>query len=162
MREYLVEVTPGRELVYPTPDMLRAAMHGGIITADSRIFHRATSTWVSITEHPEYRRYRAEISSPPWFDPPPVVEPEQAGDHEAPQEPRVMRRRSGLLRRLAGLGDTLAKERASAGSHRHGVTGWAAIKKRFTRTSAAPAHNQPNQAGPRVPAPPRDHYTFLG
>jgi hypothetical protein len=137
MREYRVEVTPGQELVYPTPDTLRAAMHGGIITAESRIFHRAASTWVCITQHPEYRRYQVEISSS-WFGPSPVVEPEQAGDHEAPQEPRVTRRRSGLLRGLA------------------------AIKKRFTRTSAAPAHNQPNQAGPRVPAPPRDHYTFLG
>lgn len=137
MHEYRVEVTPGRELVYPTRDTLRAAMHRGIITSDSRIFHRAASTWVCITEHPEYRRYQAEISSS-WFGPSPVVEPEQAGDHEAPQEPRVMRRRSGLVGRLA------------------------AIKKRFTRTSAAPAQNQPNQAGPRVPTPTRDHYTFLG
>ncbi len=160
MTQYLVEVMPGRELVYPTPGALRAAMYGGIITADSRIFHRATGTWVSITEHPEYRRYQAEISPPPWFDPSPVVERKAADDLEEPKEPRVIRRRSGLLRRLAGLGATLAKARSIVGSDRRGVTGWAAIKKRFTKT--APANNQPNQARPRVPARPRDHYTFLG
>ena len=175
MSEYLVEVAPGRELLYRTPWALRAAMHGGVITADSRIFHRATSSWVCITEHPEYRRYQAEISSPPWFDPSPVVEPEEAED---PEEPRVSRRRSGLLRRLAGLGATLANERAIAESYHHRVTGWAAIKKRFgskgtkganapkpTRTSpssAASAPNQPNRAGPRAPAPPRDRWSFFG
>jgi zinc D-Ala-D-Ala dipeptidase len=84
MSEYLVEVTPGRQLVYRTPWALRAAMHDGTITADSRILHRATSSWVCITKHPEYRRYQAEISLPPWFDPSPVVEPEEA---ENPREP---------------------------------------------------------------------------
>jgi zinc D-Ala-D-Ala dipeptidase len=84
MSEYLVEVTPGRELVYRTPGQLRAAMHGGAVTADSRIFHRATARWISITKHPEYRRYQAEISPPPWSDPAPVVEPEEA---ENPREP---------------------------------------------------------------------------
>jgi hypothetical protein len=174
MSGYLVQVTPGQKLLYRTPWALRAAMHGGVITADSRIFHRATSSWVCITEHPEYRRYQAEISSPPWFDPSPVVEPEEAEDLEEPQEPRVIRRRAGLLRRLAGLGATLAKERAIAESYHHCVTGWAAIKKRFgskgakrpipIRTlpsSAAPAPNQPNQAGPRAPAPPRDRWSFF-
>ena len=128
MSEYLIEVTPGRELVFRTPWALRAAMREGTITADSRIFHRATARWISITKHPEYRRYQAE---PP-------------------------------------------KERATAESYHPRVTGWAAIKKRFgskganapkpTRTSppsAAPAPTQPNQAGPRAPAP-RDRWTFFG
>jgi hypothetical protein len=60
MSEYLVEVTPGRELLYRTPGALRAAMRDGTITADSRIFHRATARWISITKHPEYRRYQAD------------------------------------------------------------------------------------------------------
>ena len=158
MSEYLVEVKPGRELVFHTPGELRAAIDGGEVTADARIFHRATARWISITKHPQYRRYQAEISSRPWFDPAPVVEPEEAKDPEELQKTRVIRRRSGLLRRLAGLGTTLFR-----------VTGWAAIKKRFgsngtngadapkpTRTSplfAAPVPNQPHQAGPRALAP---------
>lgn len=162
MSEYRVEVTPGRELVYPTLEAFRAAMYGGIITADSRIFHRATSTWVCITEHPEYRRYQAEISPLPWFDRPPVGEPEAAENPQEPKEPRVIGGRSGLWRRLAGLGATLARQRAIPESNGQGVTGWAAIKKWFSRSSATPGHNQPNQAAPRVPTPPRDHYTFLG
>jgi hypothetical protein len=92
MSEYLVEVTPGRELVYRTPGQLRAAMHGGAVTADSRIFHRATARWISITKHPEYRRYQAEISPPPWLDPAPVAELQEAEDSEEPQKPRVVRR----------------------------------------------------------------------
>jgi hypothetical protein len=131
MSEYLVEVKPGRDLLYRTPGELRAAMHGGVVTADSRIFHRATARWISITKHPEYRRYQAEISPPPWSDPALVVEPEEAEDPEESQKPRVIRRRSGLLGRLAGLGTTLVKERATAESYHHRVTGWAAIKKRF-------------------------------
>jgi hypothetical protein len=65
MSEYLVEVTPGRESLYRTPLSLRAAIRSGEITADSRIFHRATRTWISITEHPEYKRFRSEVNPPP-------------------------------------------------------------------------------------------------
>jgi hypothetical protein len=64
---YLVEVTPGRELLYRTPWAFREAMRIGQITAESRIFHRATSQWISITEHPEYRKFisaRAPLSRP--------------------------------------------------------------------------------------------------
>jgi hypothetical protein len=71
MNEYLVEVTPGRELVYRTPLALRAAMRSGEITAESRIYHRAASRWVSITEHPEYRKFLAERRPPDWLEPVP-------------------------------------------------------------------------------------------
>ncbi len=69
MREYLVEVTRGRKLIYRTPAALRAAMRSGEISPDSRIFHRTTSTWVSITEHPEYRRFLTDAHVPVPVDP---------------------------------------------------------------------------------------------
>jgi hypothetical protein len=67
--EYLVELTPGREVVYPNPGALRAALRSGEITGDSRIYHRAGSCWVSIMEHPEYRRVLAERRPPDWLEP---------------------------------------------------------------------------------------------
>lgn len=72
MREYLVEVTSGRELLYRTSSALRAAMRSGEISPNSRIFHRTTSTWVPITEHPEYRRFLTDGHPPAGLDPPAV------------------------------------------------------------------------------------------
>jgi hypothetical protein len=132
MSEYLVEVTPGRELVYRTSWALRAAMRDGTITADSRIFHRATARWISITKHPEYRRYQAD--PPPWFDLTPVAQPKKAEDPEEPQEPQVIRR-SGLLRRLAGLGAILPKRFGSKGTKE-------ANAPKPTRTSPPSAANR--------------------
>lgn len=53
---YLVEIEAGREQVYQSIEALAAAIHGGVIGPDSRIFHRASSSWISITLHPEYRK----------------------------------------------------------------------------------------------------------
>jgi hypothetical protein len=83
---YLVEVTPGRELLYRTPWAFREAMRIGQITAESRIFHRATSQWISITEHPEYRKFisaRAPFS-PPVINPGPAA---PAGGSSSPTRP---------------------------------------------------------------------------
>lgn len=131
MSEYLVEVTPGREVLYRTPWELRAAMRQGDITADSRILHRATSSWISITEHPEYQRFLAELHPRPWLDPP--MPPESLAppaDSKAP----------GFLRGLAKTGAKLAS------------SGWTSARKLFDsyRTKAA---KPPTPAKPPKPAP---------
>lgn len=53
---YLVEIESGREQLFESSDALAAAIRGGLIGPQSRIFHRATSSWISITLHPEYRK----------------------------------------------------------------------------------------------------------
>ncbi len=58
---YLVEIEPGREQHYPSVETLTAAIRGGVIGPQSRIFHRASSSWISITLHPEYRKVMASV-----------------------------------------------------------------------------------------------------
>ena len=53
---FLVEIEAGREQLYQSVEALAAAIRGGVIGPDSRIFHRASSSWISITLHPEYRK----------------------------------------------------------------------------------------------------------
>jgi hypothetical protein len=53
---YLIEIEEGREQLYESTEALAAAIRGGVIGPDSRIFHRASSSWISITYHPEYRK----------------------------------------------------------------------------------------------------------
>jgi hypothetical protein len=62
---YLVEIEAGREQVYHSVEALAAAIHGGVIGPDSRIFHRASSSWISITLHPEYRKAMAARAAAP-------------------------------------------------------------------------------------------------
>jgi hypothetical protein len=69
---YLVELRPGREELFTTGDELEAAIRGGDVTIQSRIFHRAKATWISIMFHPRYRAIEAERSPTP---PPPPGAP---------------------------------------------------------------------------------------
>ena len=62
---YLVEIEAGREQLYQSAEALAAAIHGGVIRPDSRIFHRSSSSWVSITFHPEYRKVMAARAAEP-------------------------------------------------------------------------------------------------
>ena len=62
---YLVEIEAGREQVYPSVEALAAAIRRGVIGPDSRIFHRASSSWISITLHPEYRKAMAARAAEP-------------------------------------------------------------------------------------------------
>lgn len=157
MSEYLVEVTPGRELLYRTPLALRAAIRSGEITADSRIFHRATSSWVAITEHPEYRKVQAELNPPSWLDPP--LPPELVA-------PPPVRQKRGFFRSLAEIGAALA------------ASGWASITKHLgsgdtkpvtspkTAVSSKPVSSiqasQPaQQAKPQSSGPTRKRWTFF-
>jgi hypothetical protein len=62
---YLVEIETGREQLYQSTEALAAAIHGGVIRPSSRIFHRTSSSWISITLHPEYRKAMAARAAEP-------------------------------------------------------------------------------------------------
>jgi len=68
---YLVELRPGKEELYRTSDELAAAIRGGDVDKHSRIYHRATSKWISITLHPQYK---AIVAAPPKTEPLPPLE----------------------------------------------------------------------------------------
>jgi hypothetical protein len=57
---YLVELKPGSEVLYHSVAELTAAIRSGDVGLESWIFHRASSTWVPITVHPEYKRISGE------------------------------------------------------------------------------------------------------
>jgi len=84
MNVYLVEITPGRERVYHTLLAFREAIQAGEITPESRIFHRAASRWIPITEHPEYRKHLAERRPSNWLDPIPFEPAQSIEAHDAP------------------------------------------------------------------------------
>ena len=112
---FLVEIEAGREQLFQTVDALAAAIRSGVIGPDSRIYHRATSSWISITLHPQYRKVMAARQAealPPlnrsqWTffgtESPTrqVAEtPETNGKQEAPAEPaKPARGLRGLFRR---------------------------------------------------------------
>ena len=62
---YLVELRPGKEELYRTGDALAAAIRSGEVDGHSRIYHRATSKWISITLHPQYKAIVAEKPASP-------------------------------------------------------------------------------------------------
>lgn len=57
---YLVELRPGKEELYRTGDDLALAIRDGDVDARSRIYHRATAKWISITLHPQYKAIVAD------------------------------------------------------------------------------------------------------
>ena len=64
---YLVELRPGKEELYRTREELAAAIRKGDVDTHSRIYHRATSKWISVTLHPQYKAIAAErpAAAPP-------------------------------------------------------------------------------------------------
>lgn len=62
---YLVELRPGKEELYRSGDELAAAIRNGDVDGHSRIYHRATSKWISITLHPQYKAIVAERPAQP-------------------------------------------------------------------------------------------------
>ena len=56
---YLVELKPGKEELYRTSDELAIAIRDGDVDARSRIYHRVTAKWISITLHPQYKAIAA-------------------------------------------------------------------------------------------------------
>jgi hypothetical protein len=113
---YLVEIETGREEVFQSVESLASAIRRGEVGPRSRIFHRASSTWVSITVHPEYRKAAADRAGEPL---PPLarkqwtfyaVEPASTeleessetadvGTQEAPRESGARRSFRGLIGR---------------------------------------------------------------
>ena len=62
---YLVELRPGREELYRSGDDLAAAIRRGDVDVHSRIYHRATSKWISVTLHPQFKAIVAEKAAEP-------------------------------------------------------------------------------------------------
>jgi len=62
---YLVEIEAGREALYNSVDALAQAIRRGEVGPQSRIFHRASSSWISITLHPEFKKAAAARDSKP-------------------------------------------------------------------------------------------------
>lgn len=62
---YLVELRPGKEELYRTGDDLAAAIRSGEVDGHSRIYHRSTSKWISITLHPQYKAIAADKPARP-------------------------------------------------------------------------------------------------
>jgi len=71
---YLVELRPGKEELYRTMDELAAAIRKGDVDTHSRIYHRATSKWISVTLHPQYKAIIAERPAAPALPPLPPLE----------------------------------------------------------------------------------------
>jgi hypothetical protein len=67
---FLVEIEAGREALYNSVNALAEAIHRGEVGPRSRIFHRASSSWISITLHPEFKKIAAARDSEPL---PPLV-----------------------------------------------------------------------------------------
>jgi hypothetical protein len=75
---FLVELRPGKEELYRSADELALAIRNGDVDVRSRIYHRATAKWISITLHPQYKAIIADKT-------------------EEPQPARTVRRGWGLL-----------------------------------------------------------------
>jgi hypothetical protein len=119
---YLVELRPGKEELYRTGDELAAAIRSGDVDTHSRIYHRATSKWISVTLHPQYKAIISEVrpsdpALPPlerqtWtffndptdelagaHDPePPAADEKSGGDNDQPwRRPLALSVMGGLL-----------------------------------------------------------------
>jgi hypothetical protein len=93
---YLVELRPGKEELYRTGDELAAAIRNGDVDVHSRIYHRATSKWISITLHPQFKAIITPKSSERSPEPEPTnwshralpgggsIAPEQSGQRQGP------------------------------------------------------------------------------
>ncbi len=120
---YLVEIEAGRERLYETTETFAAAIRSGEITPASRVFHRAKSSWISVTLHPEYRKAVAAQASAPlpplarsqwtFFGVEPlgreIVDAPAASQQGAASEPEAGRRRG-----LRGLFSRARRGRASS------------------------------------------------
>ena len=62
---YLVELRPGKEELYRSSDELALAIRNGDVDVRSRVYHRATAKWISITLHPQYKAIVAASKEDP-------------------------------------------------------------------------------------------------
>jgi hypothetical protein len=66
---YLVELRPGKEELYRSSDELALAIRSGDVDSRSRVYHRATAKWISITLHPQYKAIVAAAKEEPTAKP---------------------------------------------------------------------------------------------
>jgi hypothetical protein len=112
---YLVEIETGREALYDSVKALAAAIRRGEVGPQARIFHRTSSSWISITLHPEFRKAaaaRARESLPPlartqwtFFGVEPKgreIDEAQEANRDAGPAPAKTRESRGRLRGLLG------------------------------------------------------------
>jgi hypothetical protein len=96
---YLVELRPGKEELYRSSDELALAIRNGDVDARSRVYHRATAKWISITLHPQYKAIVAAPKEEPAARPArrawtlPVPSPSEI----APQNGSLIHRWQGPL-----------------------------------------------------------------
>jgi hypothetical protein len=62
---YLVELRPGKEELYRSSEELALAIRNGDVDVRSRVYHRATAKWISITLHPQYKAIVAASKEDP-------------------------------------------------------------------------------------------------
>lgn len=62
---YRVELEAGREQQYDSVDAFAAAIRGGEVGPEARIFHRASSSWIPVTLHPEFKKAIAARAGAP-------------------------------------------------------------------------------------------------
>ena len=161
MSGFLVEIRPGRELLYRTTWALREAMRSGEITPDSRVFHRATDQWIPITEHPEYRRFLTEPHPPAWV---PSGPPEPGA--EAPTESNGNGGRlSGFIHHLADRWSGLKRRLEKAPEPEEADPRPEQQKPVYRPVSENPTATAPPPEAPKSPPPPpgsrRDSWTFF-
>jgi hypothetical protein len=62
---YFVEVAPGKQTVYRDDREFTAAIVRGEVNSQAKIYHRAQSTWLPVTLHPQFRKAVAMRSAAP-------------------------------------------------------------------------------------------------
>jgi hypothetical protein len=104
---YLVEIETGREELFQSVESLASAIRRGDVGPMSRIFHRASSSWISITVHPEYRKGAAARAAEPlpplarkqwtfYGIEPKIREVDEPTEAAAEETPRESAKRHGL------------------------------------------------------------------
>jgi hypothetical protein len=151
---YLVELRPGKEELYRTSDELALAIRNGDVDARSRIYHRATAKWISITLHPQYKAITTAAKEEPPARPvrrgwtflggiAPLTEPPQ---DSVPQMNVLQQWRRPLALGISGVLLLLGIQLAFSGPR----PPWAG-KAHATRT---PASRTASVAAPRAVPPP--------
>jgi hypothetical protein len=88
---YLIELTPGTEQLFRSSEALVAAIRSGEVGSHTRIFHRASAKWISVTLHPLYKLHAQSPSES-------VEAAEALAGMDRPEEQPMASRRQARLR----------------------------------------------------------------
>ena len=166
---YLVELRPGKEELYRSGDELAAAIRSGDVDTHSRIYHRATSKWISVTLHPQYKAIVSEVrpsdaQMPPlerqtWTffnDPTDELagahdpEPPAADDKNAGDDPNQPWRRPLALSVMGGL-LILGLQLAAAGPRPPWSVREATVESALVMPASTPASPERTRSSSRAP-----------